>query len=155
MGGKVFSKGPNPLYTPRMSLATYKLAKANCTNNLTKLGFSRIATPIEAPEKNTFGDVDILVCLEGTSFPPSARFDDAKWDQLEKTLRAVRSYSEARIGPDKQLIIDNKSLAIPWPENSATEPDRQRKELGVSSKPQYVQVDIRLCDTHQELNWRL
>lgn len=169
MGGNVFASGPEALYTPRMGPSVYKHAKAQCTNALKNLGFSHVVTPIEAPEKDNFGDVDILACLEGTIFPPSAQLDASTWDLIEKSMGAVRTYSEGRIGPDKRRIIDCKSLAIPWPagldsaeDERAAESGEDVQDLGVekavgseaASGPRYIQVDVRLCDTHQELEWR-
>lgn len=158
MGGKAFSSGSPgkpPLKTPRMSPAVYKHVKAQCISDLKKLGFSRVATPIEAPEKDTFGDVDILVCLEETSFPPVPQFDVSTWDRVGKSLHSERSHYEARIGPDKQRIIDNMSFAIRWPAAFATSPAGQKKDPEADSGPWHIQVDVSLCDTRQELEWRL
>ncbi|KAL1868741.1 hypothetical protein Daus18300_005875 [Diaporthe australafricana] len=169
MGGNAFASGPEALYTPRMGPSVYNHVKAQCTNALKELGFTRVVTPIEAPEKDNFGDVDILACLEGTTFPLSAQLDASAWDLIEKSMGAVRSYSEGRIGPDKRRIIDSKSLAIPWPaaldsaeDEPAAESGEDVQDLGVekavgseaASGSQYIQVDVRLCDTHQELEWR-
>lgn len=173
MGGKVFSSGPDALHTPRMSLSVYNQVKAQCTKTLKDLGFSLVATPIEAPEKDSFGDVDFLACLEGTNFPPSAQLDASTWVLIEKSLGAARSYSEGRIGPDKQRIIDSKNFAIPWPAGLgsakgcgtaesrkdhhalARSPIGQKAEPKAESGPRFIQVDVRLCDTRQELEWRV
>ncbi|KAI3397478.1 hypothetical protein diail_10690 [Diaporthe ilicicola] len=172
MGGNVFASGPDALYTPRMDPSVYNHAKTQCTNALKDLGFSRVVVPIEAPEKESFGDVDIIACLEGTSFPPSAQLDAAAWDLIENSLGAIRSHSEGRVGPEKQRIIDSKSIAIPWPAGlDQVEDDRAAvsgedvQDLDVTaagqadgpeaaSKPRFIQVDVRLCDTQQELEWR-
>lgn len=151
MGGNVFSPpGPDALNTPRMSPSVYNHVKEQCTTALKKLGFSRVVTPIEAPEKDSFGDVDILVCLEGSSFTSDAQLDTSKWDRIEKALKAERSASQSRIGPDKQRIIDSKSFAAPWPAGLGSPGKSQ-----AASGPRFVQVDVRACDTLQELEWRV
>lgn len=151
MGGKVFSKGDNALHTPPMSPSVYNHVKAKCTTALQKLGFfSRVVTPIEAPEKASFGDVDILACLEGTRLPPTAQLDASKWNEIEKALGASRSIPHGTVSPDKRIVIDDKSFAIPWP--AGLDPAGDSK---AASSPRYIQVDVRLCDTHQELEWRV
>ncbi|POS78588.1 hypothetical protein DHEL01_v203026 [Diaporthe helianthi] len=158
MGGKVFSKGNDPLNTPRMDAAVYDFVKRQCHVALKELNFSRVASPIETPEKKSHGDVDILVCLEGklVPFPPScADFNAAHWAQVEKSLRAKRSVASYRICPKKQRIVDNMSFAVPWPPLFALDPGGLEKEPGAKQTPRYVQVDVRLCDTHQEMEWRL
>lgn len=151
MGGNVFSPpGPDALNTPRMSPPVYNHVKEQCTSTLKKLGFSRVVTPIEAPEKESFGDVDILMCLEGASFTPNAQLDASEWDRVEKALKAERSASQSRIGPDKQRIIDSKSFAVPWPAGLGSPGDSK-----AASGPRFVQVDVRACDTLQELEWRV
>ncbi|KAJ0121743.1 hypothetical protein J7T55_008910 [Diaporthe amygdali] len=164
MGGKVFSSGPDPLDTPRMSQDVYKHVKNKCTNALKDLGFSHVVSPVEAPEKKSFGDVDILACLEGTRFLSSAQLDNSTWAGIEMALDAKRSHSESRIGPAKQRIIDSKSFAVPWPAGFALgedvqglnkTPSAQAKDLKTASGRQFIQIDLRLCDTHQELEWRI
>lgn len=150
MGGKVFSTGADALSTPPMKQPVYTQVKNQCTTVLKNLGFSRIETPIEAPEKNSFGDVDILASLEGTKFPHIDQFDKSKWDEIEKALKAKRSQPQLRVGPNKQLIIDSMSFAVPWPAGLGRAGD-----IKAAPGPHFVQVDIRLCETHQELNWRV
>ncbi|KAI7787028.1 hypothetical protein LA080_001120 [Diaporthe eres] len=151
MGGNVFSPpGPDALNTPRMSPSVYNHVKDQCTSALKKLGFSRVVTPIEAPEKDSFGDVDILVCLEGASFTSNVQLDASEWDRVEKALKAERSSSQSRIGPDKKRIIGSKSFAVPWPAGLGSPGDSK-----AASGPRFVQVDVRVCDTHQDLEWRV
>lgn len=151
MGGNAF-KGDDALDTPPMSPSVYSHVKTRCTSDLKKLGFPRVETPIEAPEKQTFGDIDILVCLEGTRFPPTAKAgaSTSTWDEIEKALGAKSSMPQGRTGPDKQKIIDSKSVAIPWPAGSGS-------VLNPKAPParRYIQVDVRLCDTIHELEWRV
>lgn len=61
MGGKAFSQIlPNGSF-PRMSPHTYQILKARVTSQLLRL-FEQVETPVEAPEKADYGDLDVLVC---------------------------------------------------------------------------------------------
>lgn len=62
MGGLAFTKGPYPLYTPRMPCGIYEYVRRNCHAILREL-FVIVATPIEGPGKSDFGDIDIFVTL--------------------------------------------------------------------------------------------
>ncbi|KAL8828503.1 MAG: hypothetical protein Q9170_006577 [Blastenia crenularia] len=96
MGGKAFAAGPEPLPTPRMPLDIYHVLLGEFSVKLAKL-FERIATPIEAPEKTSFGDVDVIVAEPKTlPFHP---------DQISKILSAKRTVSS------KPLY----SFAVPYP----------------------------------------
>lgn len=151
MGGNVFSPGgPDDLRTPRMSPSVYNHVKAKCITAVKDCGFSLVVTPIEAPEKDSYGDVDILACLAGTNLPPTAHLNASKWNEIEKALGAIRSSPQARVSPDKQIVIDSKSFAIPWP--TGLGPAGDSKE---ASGPAFIQIDVRLCDTYQELEWRV
>lgn len=158
MGGKVFSKGDDALNVPRMPPAVYDFVKRQCKHALKELKFSRVASPIETPEKQSFGDVDILVCLEGKDVPfphKAAEFEDAHWDRVAKSLDAKRSEQFYTITPDKKHIVDSMSFAVHWPPLFASVPAGQKKEPGAKPTPRFVQVDVRLCDTLSEMEWRL
>ncbi|KAL9125132.1 MAG: hypothetical protein Q9217_005621 [Psora testacea] len=60
MGGNAFQSGPSPLCTPRMPPELYFLLR-NQYNGLFRALYKRVATPIEAPSKFSYGDIDILV----------------------------------------------------------------------------------------------
>lgn len=151
MGGNVFSPGgPDDLRTPRMRPSVYYNVKAKCHAALKNCGFSQVVTPIEAPEKESFGDVDILACLEGTELPSTAQLDASKWDEIEKALGAIRSSPQCRVSPDKKIIVDSKSFAIPWPAGLSPAGDPK-----AAPGPAYIQIDVRLCDTRQDLEWRV
>lgn len=178
MGGKVFSSGSNPLYTPRIALAVYEHVKKQCISALKTL-FPRVECPVEAPEKATFGDVDLLVSLEGSKLSTGNFTNPSAWTPIQKALRGVRSDYEVRAGADRKRVVDAMSIAIPWPTDlSAGEHAAQMLvEVGPSAthvasgghvleagdmggakgvtKDRYIQVDVRLCDSNRELDWRL
>ena len=92
MGGKAFSHGPEPLSTPRMPPTVYGHLLDHFLVKLAAF-FERVASPIEAPEKVTFGDVDLLVAE-----PRDNPFDIttiAKAFDAERTLPFPPIYSLA------------------------------------------------------------
>lgn len=60
MGGKAFASGPDALLTPRMPQPIYRSLLNQHLALLANL-FDHVASPIEAPEKDSFGDIDIIV----------------------------------------------------------------------------------------------
>lgn len=67
MGGKAFATGSEALYTPRMHPEVYKVVLTDCVDVLMAM-FPLTKSPIEAPEKTVFGDIDIITSLEGSVF---------------------------------------------------------------------------------------
>lgn len=176
MGGKAFSTGSDALYTPRMDPQVYETILANCFNALKAL-FPVIKAPIEAPEKTTFGDIDIAVSLVGSAFTKEDVEDPQKiavWAAIEKELKAVKVFQEGK-------LVTSKSVAIPWPngidedvlarqvameimvghkaeaERGEASSKAMMPGLGhkAESKNRFIQVDIQLCTTNQELEWRV
>lgn len=174
MGGKAFSTGSRALYTPRMAPKVYEIVLADCLNALKPL-FPIFKAPIEAPEKITFGDIDILVCLEGSPFTPDNIKDPqniAIWTAIEKALKAVQVFQDGK-------FISSRSIAVPWPINlgedvmasqlavesmAGHEAESERGEASSKAveisheaepKNRFIQVDIQLCSTNQELQWRV
>lgn len=70
MGGKAFASGPDALSTPRMPPILYH-ALLDRFLALSSNFFERVTTSVEAPEKTSFGDVDIIVSEpKARPFPP-------------------------------------------------------------------------------------
>ncbi|ROW16147.1 hypothetical protein VPNG_01803 [Cytospora leucostoma] len=178
MGGKVFSSGADPLYTPRMAPAVYEHVKKQCISALEPL-FPRVECPIEAPEKVSFGDIDILVSLEGSDFQNGAFAGSSVWTLIQEALGGVRSRYEGEVVTDRGRVVEAKNIAIPWPTDLSTdecaaqsllEADQAAADVASDShdrgaekageiecglKDRYIQVDVRLCDSNQEFEWRL
>ena len=77
MGGKAFAGRDPPINTPRMSPDDYFSLKKQYLALISTV-FERCACPIEAPGKDSYGDIDILVCepknlLSGTQSALGAR----------------------------------------------------------------------------------
>ncbi|KAL8711754.1 MAG: hypothetical protein Q9220_003925 [cf. Caloplaca sp. 1 TL-2023] len=97
MGGKAFTIGPDPLSTPRMTPELYHSLLDKYLHRLTSF-FERVGVPLEAPEKTSFGDLDILV-----SIPKDTSFHI---NQLATALNAKRTFASYPI----------YSFAVPSPD---------------------------------------
>ncbi len=85
MGGHAFTtNGPSSLSTPRMPPDIYFMLRDHYLQLLSGL-YTQIATPIEAPEKASYGDIDILVSL------PKSTSTSA--ESLAKMLGAERMFT--------------------------------------------------------------
>ena len=151
MGGSAFSKGPNPLYTPRMAPDVYAAVKKRCHEVLRQL-FICVATPIDGPGKSDFGDIDILVALEKRLVFPGIANDHEAYQNNRDALGAV----QFRLASEQAIMIKNQNsvnLAIPWPPHLLPHP-------GLPTSPQeprerYIQVDVRICESIHQLEWML
>lgn len=155
MGGAVFAS--DGIDTPRITSATYEQALAQVEHQLQDL-FKIAIHAIAAPEKQDHGDLDLLVLAL-----PDARPDI---DTIAQKINAV-TYKIA------DFTNGIYHFAIPWPAhindklsgnqlNGVTDgPNTQRElssqeELGLTDqKPIYIQVDLTICQTEDELQWRL
>ncbi|KAF2995741.1 hypothetical protein E8E14_001017 [Neopestalotiopsis sp. 37M] len=149
MGGQAFTKGPDGLYTPRMPREVYEYVRDQCHALLREL-FVAVATPIEGPGKADFGDIDIFVTSKKEDyFGPSAASDLPGADEklpfgtIEALLGAQRKFQER----------DNVAMfAIPWPK--LPEGIKDTVETA-SDKPRFIQVDVHICPTMENLEWFL
>ena len=96
MGGKAFSHGSNQLSTPRMPTAVYTSLRDQYLARLATL-YEQVTSPIEAPEKDTYGDIDFLV---------AAPKSDLSIKALEELLNARASISISKCV---------RSFAVPYP----------------------------------------
>lgn len=102
MGGKAFSAGPDPLFTPRLSPALYACLVARISNLLLTV-YIHVSTPPPAPSKASHGDIDILVCCPSSTPAPTTT-------TLASLLGAERTISTP----------PSRSLAVPHPELANT-----------------------------------
>lgn len=141
MGGLAFASGPNPLSTPRMPLAVYEAVKSRC-HEILKQYYTYVATPIEAPGKKDYGDVDFLVTgptllCHGSNIALT----------VGNALGAERSIS----GKGSSTV----SFALPWPrevQGVATVTGDDPDEVNANS---FVQVDMNVCHGKDEWEWEL
>lgn len=198
MGGSAFAAAPHFLRTPRMPPEVYRHMVTQCHAALATL-FRTVTTPVEAPAKADFGDVDFLVAgplILGTDKSestyeqkrPNSGDRPLIWQRIEQELGA------ARIKYNSKDATAN--LALPWPRAFSTGPESravhhipaqdQQLEPGQGTleykhgetapgipdtgateeakeatdhheqhqqQPNYVQVDIRICQTAEQLLW--
>ncbi|KAK3487259.1 hypothetical protein B0T13DRAFT_109672 [Neurospora crassa] len=143
MGGSMFSSGNDPLHTPRMPPHIYHHVKAACHATLRTI-FVCVAGPIEGPEKEDYGDLDILVAMETRLvFPTSPRRCVARGvEELAADIKAALNAERCIVNPCNNSI----HLAIPWP--------KDEPQLG-EDRQRYTQVDICICKNMDQMFWAL
>ena len=130
MGGKAFAAAGKSLVTPRMPKLVYEAIKARC-HGILRTMYTCVASPIDGPGKQDFGDVDILVAWPHDSEAPMRQQLQAIADALGATDTIF------------QNADCSSNLAIPWPSDAGTE------------LPRHVQVDVRVCADMQTMHWML
>ncbi|KDN70827.1 hypothetical protein CSUB01_08900 [Colletotrichum sublineola] len=177
MGGCAFAD--HALDTPRMPPEIYEHVKAKCTAVLREL-YICVASPIEGPEKEDFGDIDILVTWEKATLqgrsktkPRSAAADE------RPSVDNLESENKGDVGTDDEEGQERSPCHSTMPREEA------RKAIGhalgaeytISSKlgahyaipwpatdcqvetnkdsKRHIQVDITICDSLQQMQWNL
>ena len=116
MGGKAFSAGPSPLSTPRMPPEIYYKLRDQYHRLLAR-HFEKVVTPIEAPSKSSYGDIDFLVA--GPTFSTSQPHNEF----LSQVLSAERVAKMPQSGA--------ASYAVPYP--------------NAPNHCEWVQIDVHIC----------
>lgn len=172
MGGSAFS--PEGLSTPRMPPHVYTSALSR-VKDLLQPHFKHVGSALEAPEKTSHGDVDILVA-----------------EQVDQTESITGEFLIETLGAEKWKTTRGSStfhLAVRWPQEFEEEEDSVAKEPSVPSKEgeaddyyekeevlltkvadlglttpaptnkpssqKYIQVDVHLCPTPEYFHWHL
>ncbi|PWI69534.1 hypothetical protein PCL_01181 [Purpureocillium lilacinum] len=134
MGGSAFNSGDRPLHTPRMPKSVYEDVKSRCMAILRQT-YICVASPIDGPGKTDFGDIDILLA----------------WlkDGRANTREGLHDVGKA-LGASRIIVSDAcaSNLALPWPESLAGEPADGQPD-------RYIQVDVRICRSLEEMQWML
>ncbi|TLD12642.1 uncharacterized protein PgNI_02948 [Pyricularia grisea] len=125
MGGSAFTQAPYLLRTPRMPPEVYQHMVTHCHTALSCL-FRTVMAPVEAPDKDSFGDVDFLVAQPiDADVDESANIREPEegikpktgerpviWSKIENALGAARfKYN----GKDATA-----NFALPWPHEYAS-----------------------------------
>lgn len=157
MGGKIFQQGANALSTPRMQKSAYLYMLKKVHHILDSLtGTERVEgykTPISAPGKERFGDIDVLIFKTASA----EELKDGKPDfrpfllQLQKAFGAVRK--------THTISGCSASYALRWPiEYRVPAPEDGSKLLELTSclEPQhhYVQVDVTVTHSRALFDWQ-
>jgi hypothetical protein len=141
MGGSAFKLYMPPLNTPRMSLDIYTQVLQR-TLALLQKHYQLCASPIEAPGKTTFGDVDILVALPfSETYNPFVKDGGIFMVPVAHKLKLLL-YAEALITTKNNPTIH---FAIPWPNNNT--PNSEEKD--------FVQIDVHHLRTKESHQWEL
>lgn len=147
MGGNAF-----PGYsTPRMSPETYRIVKARVQDAL-KPFFTHVTSPIEAPGKADFGDVDAMAC---TPLGEAIKLEDASkaWKYSAKAVGdLIGAVESKRVGK-----LDSWNFVMPWPEDLEYPVDASI-DVSTSSNNRatlkyHIQVDIDIPPTYEEYKW--
>lgn len=129
MGGRVFIKGINALYVPRLAPPTYRHVTSKLTTTLGSL-FPRVSKPVDGPtEKKYNSDVDLVVSLEGSRFSDAQKADPQRtdiWAAIDEALKPERTVNLTK------LIVKTRSLAIPWPQDLSA--DEMKEQLKVEAR---------------------
>lgn len=138
MGGLAFNKGTDALRTPRMPRCVYLHVKKECTRILQTL-YDTVESPIDGPDKDDYGDVDLLVQGPKTA---TLGFRESM-DKIGTALGAFKSMVEK---PDVA-----SHFALPWPSQFTNEIPRDEEDD--SQKDSHIQVDVKICNDLQALKW--
>ncbi|PNY25122.1 Uncharacterized protein TCAP_04937 [Tolypocladium capitatum] len=148
MGGSAFSSGENALHTPRMPKDIYETVKGRYHAILREL-YVHVASPIDGPGKQDFGDIDILLAC------PKDGTNTDEHGGLSTVVKAL--------GATRCIVNQGASsnLALPWPTLEPTPaPGSNTSVSGTEAKDEnaedkYVQVDIQIFSSAKEMEWML
>ena len=126
MGGKYFDKVAQPLVVPRMGPMVYSVTK-NRIIDLLKKHFLLVDCPLEAPEKQSFGDIDIVV--QGP-IGRQKHLDVVFYELLLEILKPEQLHTET--GNSKSEGDLSYHAAIAWPADVPEEPfERPGPSVGI------------------------
>lgn len=135
MGGSAFSQVDPPILTPRMNQPTYD-SMLNKTIKIISRYYTYVGSPVEAPGKETFGDIDILV---STPFEVSLDVTKVSPQEVAEKLKVI-------LGAKMYIFTKNDpviNFAVPWPEDKHV-----INEINLEKR--FVQVDIQTCACPQD-----
>ncbi|POS87618.1 hypothetical protein EPUL_001617 [Erysiphe pulchra] len=139
MGGTAFAQHKPPILTPRLPVLVYQ-SRLKETKALLSQFYHHVLSPIEAPGKDTYGDLDILLFK-----PLTDSLDDTRWsreeiaEQLKKILSA-KIYIVRKGDPVISFAVPLSKIENPLEENIEIE------EI-------YMQVDIQIFSTYQDIQY--
>ncbi|KAG6009283.1 hypothetical protein E4U21_002887 [Claviceps maximensis] len=146
MGGFAFTSHGKSLFTPRMPKAVYEHVKSRC-HNILRGHYICVASPIDGPAKTDFGDIDVLVAW------PKVNSHVYGHDQIQAIAKLLGATDIVLHG---SACASN--LAIPWPEEldaASSDDDDDVDGAQQHKKKKHIQVDVRICQTLQNLEWIL
>ncbi|KAL6242285.1 hypothetical protein RBB50_010833 [Rhinocladiella similis] len=174
MGGSVFTEKEivelnviGGLNTPRMPKDVYQYSLARI-EKLLKPHFTTVGYPLEAPEKNDYGDIDISVSepinedlvttnVTCTGDVLKTIIGAAQWKHTKGSTIyhfAIRWPDEAEI----QTMVGREDVDVdlaPAGPQSDKPFIHQSDQKEASYKGRYIQIDINLCESSASLAWNL
>ncbi|PBP24491.1 hypothetical protein BUE80_DR004610 [Diplocarpon rosae] len=158
MGGNAFMSHSPPLQTPRMPFHIYKQVLPRVLAILHQ-HFLRAASPIEAPGKADYGDIDgklppslPLCSLRVLIFSPlTAAYDQSVTPKLKVAESIAQDLGAIAwiAGPKGQAM----NFAIPWPREREQDHNAVPDPLPAAEK--FIQLDLHILATAHELDWHL
>ncbi|KAE8445826.1 hypothetical protein EG329_012749 [Mollisiaceae sp. DMI_Dod_QoI] len=148
MGGQAFAHHVPPLSTPRMPGSIYQLMR-DAILTVLRIHYTDAKTPIEAPGKGDYGDIDILV-----HGPLTLQFDPAKTHKKE-VAQAIGSKIHAHalvVGQAEQPM----HFAVRWPKEKVVEPRNGGTTVQAvvdDHEARYIQVDVHVCKDFRTFRW--
>ncbi|KAG4431466.1 hypothetical protein IFR05_013056 [Cadophora sp. M221] len=156
MGGSAFSD----LFTPRMPPHIYNLILSQTLVTIQN-HFTHVSSPIEAPGKADFGDIDIL--CHGPLTPPYNPSLTPK-AKVTETIAKELGAKAWIVGKSMQGM----NLAIPWPESHPEDSNSNESENHETPgegeggggreegcKERFIQLDIHILSSLKQYNWEL
>ncbi|RMZ82815.1 hypothetical protein DV737_g1886, partial [Chaetothyriales sp. CBS 132003] len=155
MGGNAFAGDDPNLLFPRLSPRLYKQLKDEITTRLLK-HFEYARVPIEAPEKTSHGDIDVLVCnaVSADAYDP-ARLSLALCARLWKQIKGSDTVNLAFDWPEDGADFPYQSRPLGSPHASATRSTDMLGQGVLSTKRCLFQVDVHICASPKALDWML
>ncbi|XP_006462523.1 hypothetical protein AGABI2DRAFT_193648 [Agaricus bisporus var. bisporus H97] len=161
MGGNAFGSVLSPTSFPRLPPAVYNMLKARLLPILEEL-YVHVGVPSEAPEKENYGDLDIVVCLPRQQATPAQNPSNSPETREDEDIPAVNVPHELVISrlraqysnPMDGNRTSNFAIAIPsgeWAQCGPLEGEEEtkaREEAGSSSI--FYQVDVNVCASKDE-----
>jgi hypothetical protein len=142
MGGQAFASLTPPLSTPRMPPEIYFQVLAE-THSILRKYFSHVESAVEAPGKETYGDVDTIVFG-----PLDPELDSSKTDGLSVAEKLAEVLGAKKFVRERGNPTVN--FAIHWPvvKNSRDDQDGNRED-------RYIQLDVHICHSPKSFKWEL
>lgn len=180
MGGSAFTDPKNPaasLPTPRMPLHVYLHVRDRALRILRAGFYAQAESPVEAPGKADYGDVDILVAspydqanvdtvsvataLGAVQFKeniPTTNFA-LPWPNVEELNNEFLPASTTSSAGEDVKTIKSSELEAVASKSTATiitpNAHYDHTNLDVADSPHYIQLDLHVCSTPENFHWEL
>lgn len=113
--------------------------------------FLHVGTPIEAPQKEDFGDIDVIVACPVDEFLDQMGNVLHRNALLAKPVKALGAHQwEFEVGQPKC------TLALRWPQSDlSTTTNSASTQNCIFQEERFIQVDLTLADSEEDFKWRV